>query len=360
MKMSAIGTICIALWVAALASTAMAGEPLDLGCFERALHSCGQDDCCACDSECPCEQSFLGLCKRGPMWTGRVGGLVMRRSDPQALPLVTDSLVAGGNVLLDAADFDFGYRAGYEFGLVFHYPDDPRWELEARYLRIDNWRSVRGVISAPNGAVVPFATPLGFPLAPTDLTASYESVLSSFELNVRRSCLDGWVVLLAGLRIAELNDRNVAISADIGPGLATGEAGVGAINNLYGFQLGAETRIPVASWLSIEGSVKAGAFHNRAANSASIMVGANNFVFFLSSAARDDSTAMLGEATLSGVIRPNKWLALRGGYQFLCMDAMALAPRQVAVSDPLNGTALVDSLGTPYFHGAMFSMELTW
>jgi hypothetical protein len=74
-----------------------------------------------------------------PRWTFEAGALMLHRSRPEHAVLMSDAFAPGGNVLVDAADFDFDLRGGFEVGLVHRNLLGSIWDLEARYFRVDGW-----------------------------------------------------------------------------------------------------------------------------------------------------------------------------------------------------------------------------
>ncbi|HUT87957.1 MAG TPA: hypothetical protein VMY37_00530 [Thermoguttaceae bacterium] len=305
-------------------------------------------DCCELDNLC---------C--GPVWTVTAGALIMDRSTPDDAVLVTDSLQAGGNVLLDAGEFDFDFRGGWELGAIRHNFRCTCWDLEARYARIDGWRSVRDFVFSPYGSVVHYRTPIGNTAFSALVGAAYESHFDSLELNLRRPIGCGGLTLLAGFRFAELDERGMTILRVTDPGalenLATSQ--IGAINDLYGFQLGADGCLWQWCCLSLDGKLRAGVYSNRAVNSVThVQTGAPEA---WGSRARDNQAAFLGELGLTGTCQLTDGVALRAGYQLTWLEGVAVASDQVAVSDPVFGTATVDTDGGVLYHGAVISLEFS-
>ena len=302
-------------------------------------------DCCDLDNLC---------C--GPVWTVTAGTLIMDRSTPDDTVLMTDSFQPGGNVLLDAGEFDFDFRGGWELGAIRHNVRCTCWDMEARYARIDGWRAVRDFVFSPYGSVVHYRDPVGNTDYPTLVGAVYESHFDGLELNLRRPIGCGALTLLGGFRFAELDERGVTILQDIGPGLNLATHRVGAINDLYGFQLGADGCLWQWCCLSLDGKLRAGIYSNRAVNSVLIT---QEVAEDLASRATDTNTAFLGELGLTGTCQLREGVALRAGYQLMWLEGVAVAADQVAVSDPGTGTATVDADGGVLYHGAVISLEFS-
>jgi hypothetical protein len=77
----------------------------------------------------------------------------------------------------------------------------------------------------------------------------------------------------------------------------------------------------------------------------------------LASSAGKSRTAGAAELDFAATYRFTDCWAVRGGYQLLWIDGAALATNQVAVSNPLAGTATVDTNATAFYHGAFVDLE---
>jgi hypothetical protein len=318
---------------------------------------CDAADDCGCDAAdgCGCDAADGCCC---PAWTFTAGSLIMDRSTPDDAVLVTDSFGEWGNVLLDANEFAFNFRAGWEFSAIRHNLRCTCWDLEARYARIDGWRAVRDPVFSPYGSVVRYATPLGNPYFPAMVSAGYESHFDSLELNLRRPTGCGWLTLLGGFRFAELDERGMTIfrvtdPESAQPNVVSSE--VGAINDLYGFQLGADARLWQWCCLSVDGKLRAGVYYNRAVGSVVHSQSSVDQAWAVRD--RDSQTAFLGELGLTGTCQLTDALAVTAGYQVMWLAGVAVASDQLAVSDPYFGTSTVDTSGSPFYHGAVISLE---
>lgn len=67
-----------------------------------------------------------------PVWTVRAGAIAMQRSRPTSAVLVTDSFDPGGNVILNANQFHFNYKVGFEVSAIRHRVLGSCWDLEGR------------------------------------------------------------------------------------------------------------------------------------------------------------------------------------------------------------------------------------
>jgi hypothetical protein len=179
--------------------------------------------------------------------------------------------------------------------------------------------------------------------------------LTDVEINGRRKINDFWSLLM-GFRYMGL-DEGLTIRQGVNFDIATFSHEIGAVNDLYGFQIGGDMRIWSRGPLSIEGLFKAGIYGDHATNR--VHIGLTNSAFSADSNASADSVAFVGEMSVTGVYRFSEHFALRGGYQFLWLAGVAQASDQVAASNPLAGTATVSFDGNPTYDGAFVGLEFT-
>ncbi len=77
--------------------------------------------------------------------------------------------------------------------------------------------------------------------------------------------------------------------------------------------------------------------------------------------ARDDHAAFVGEVGLRGGVRVYRNLYATGGYAFMLLDGLALAPDQIPHTNLVPpATATLDTGGTLYFHGATVGLMGTF
>ena len=75
---------------------------------------------------------------------------------------------------------------------------------------------------------------------------------------------------------------------------------------------------------------------------------------------RDRNVAFVGELGLTGAYQINDCWTVRGGYQVIWVDGIALAPDQLDDSDITTGVATLDTSGHPIYHGFVLAAELGW
>jgi len=295
---------------------------------------------------------FASQYSLGKDWTASVDALFLSRSNPGSRTLVTDSFRTDGNELINAADFSFGSESGYQMSLMWRGLHSTRMAVELKYFSVGDWGSDIPVFNAPGGAVVRFSDPIGNNGFPADLSASYASRLRSFELGIWHTLTPRLNVLL-GYRRMNLGEE-LTITQDIGPGLNMASYLITANNRLKGLQIGAAWNCLHNRRLDVDVIGKLAALSNDASNSAGItqQVG-DNYV----SSAVDSRTAYLTELNVNGSYALSRSWGLRAGYQWLRLRNVALAPQQLGVSEPIGGTANVDTTGRVTFDGGYVGLD---
>jgi len=334
--------------LAALSASAVAGEP------SRPLVA-AEGACAIAQDAGGAEMPAVGCCDGDPVWRIRANVVWMRLSRPNDAALATD-FTPGGNVLLNASEFKFNNQCGPEIAIARQINDD--WNVEGRFFRIDGWNASRGSVDALESDVQyasPFriGVPPSFFIYDTTIAGSYRSELTDVEINFRRQINDFWSVLL-GFRYLGL-DESLALQQGVNFGFATFTHDIGAVNDLYGFQIGADMNLWSCGPLSVQGLFKAGVYGDHATNRAHI--GLTHSDYSADSNAAADGVAFVGEMGITGVYRFTNHLSLRGGYQLLWLEGVAQASDQVAVSNPLAGTATVSFRSSPLYDGAFLGLE---
>lgn len=302
---------------------------------EAMATDCGDESWCEVSDGCAESCGDLSDCCYCPRWTFTAGALFMDRSSPDDAVLVPDPQDPAGPGLMNASESDFDWRGGWEIGVIRHNVRCSCWDLEARYFRIDGWRAVWDMVDTPVGLI----------------SGIYDSHLDGFELNLRRPVCGCWLTVLGGVRFVEL-DESASLFAESRVAAGT-TLRAGAINDLYGFQLGADGRLWDGCWLTVDAKLRAGVYGNEVATTVlSIQPGAP----ILAAYGEDNHTAFLGELGLTGTVQLVDCLALRAGYQLMWLEGVALAPDQFAVAD---GLATVDTSGSPFYHGVVIALEYT-
>lgn len=309
-------------------------------CSESCLNFCGCESCCG-----------------NPCWKATADALLLQRSATHGPQLLSDP--ATGASLLKSSNLHFSFEAGPRLSLIRQ--GDCGWDCELNCFGIDGWSAsaafsntafVGGVGSLPIDNAISL---------PVDEVAFAErSRLYSGEFNLRRPVGDSLVALL-GFRWVELYDHYRA-QGTAAVMLAPFSDTINTRNHMYGFQAGAEALL----WqrqdrfryaITLQAVAKAGIFYDAADQHAEFLDPAG---IELSAGAARNGTAFLGELGLVGSYQLGNHVALRGGYQVLWIEGVALAPRQIPVTDLGLGTAAVDQSGGLFYHGANAGLEITW
>jgi hypothetical protein len=291
----------------------------------------------SCNSACGGCDIPMNCCDCCPNWTLRGGAVFFRRENGTAIPIVT------GTPSYSTADLDFGYQAGPAVSLIRHGFLGSCWDLELNYF---------GVFSDATATTADVDTvnslPPIFVVGVVPGSTVYESHLHSTEFNLRRRWSD-WLTVLGGFRWIELSDD---LNTDLGAGLATFDTDVN--NHLYGAQIGFDACLWQRGAFSVESFGKAGIYANNS-DVAATTTGVGGALPFVSTTGSD--TAFVGDLALTGVYAlSNRW-NLRGGYQLLWIDGVALAPNQLDNINIATGVATVDTSNTAFYHGFTAAAE---
>lgn len=289
------------------------------------------------------------------LWSAQANAVFLERSTPASRPMLSQ---AGGAELVNAGDLNFDFETGIDLRVSRQFFLDS--EIEFRYLGIDGYNAGHFATATADGQGMihdanntPFIWASGNTLA-----TEMKSFLYSTEINFRHPMGCDWVVL-AGFRWAELNEDLISNFDFTGGTPASGRFGTSTNNHMYGFQLGAEGPIwrPTGR-LAIEGFGKAGIFNNRADQTTVYEqpVGTG----FFEGVGSADHTAFMAELGLTAVYHISDCWSLRGGYQVMWLDGVAVATNQLGAVDMTAATGGIDCGGTVFYHGAMAGLEARW
>jgi hypothetical protein len=237
----------------------------------------------------------------------------------------------------------FFAQRGKKFGL------NDQHSLDFRYFQVDGGND--SIVSAPTiFSFVPFqgtGAGVGFPHV---VSASYGSLLRSVELNIRREQND-CLTWLTGFRYLNLQES-----------LFLAQTGyfshqVETHNHLYGAQIGAEAFLGSRGRFGVDGWAKAGIYGNNARFDYELQ---NLLVPSpLSLSAQRGAASFVGDLGFSATYRLTPNVVLRGGYQLLWVNGVALASDQFN-TPPFPDSAQVVTSGAVFYHGALCGLEVTW
>jgi hypothetical protein len=280
-----------------------------------------------------------------PVWTGRVGAVILDRSQPE------DNVLArplGGLLSVsEGGDFDFGWDGGVDVYLARQFASG--YGVEMRYFDLD---SHAGFDYGDTGDLrIGHTTVTNL----FDVDAAYNSQLHSTELNLRipNSSRLTW---LAGARWIELGER---LNYDIDLlSLVNNDFKWNTDNHMYGGQFGADLRLwDLRSPLSINSVLKAGVYGNDAENHFRFKV--NDFSI-LNGGADQGDVAFVGDIGVNVSYQLTRHVSLMGGYQLMWINGAALASDQSALTMRRLDIDVITTQGDLFYHGALTGAMLTW
>ncbi|REK12728.1 MAG: hypothetical protein DWQ37_10895 [Planctomycetota bacterium] len=286
-------------------------------------------------------------------WDVWVGAIFLDRSNPGATPLVS---VDGGPELLDASALNFSTQGGWDINAIRY---GKSVDLEFRYFHVNHITAEQTLL--PTGDItIDLRDPL--PISTSQLDVYDVTGLQSVELNLRTGKHANFA-LLAGFRHLTLRDT-ISFRGDDELALGDFNLNLSALNRLYGGQIGVDCLLSAGSFFGagrfeLKTALKAGVYGNT--GSAGVSLGQMSSLDDATTVQRQ-STAFVGDITISGLYYINDTWALRGGYQLLWISGVALAPDQAqhftVTGDPQPYSA--DVSGNVFFNGALVSVQASW
>jgi hypothetical protein len=300
-----------------------------------------------------------------PRWTASADCLILDRIGGanqtlvERVPLFVPPSTPG-NEALNGNGMPQGFCAGPRLDLIRH--GDCGYDLEFSYFQIDGWSNDTTVEPYNHWLVMRapgfLQTNQGFTQA---MVWDYATRLYNVELNARWH-LDCPVTLLAGFRWVSLRENLVGAlqppTFSWEPPFWNGTT----INNLYGFQIGADGKLLDLGRFSIGGLVKAGIYDDNAEATTAVSV------IHKQVRTATDSTnqaAFVGETGLQCKYQLTQGLALRAGYEVIWLQGVALAPGQVQETLVTTSPKSVQALGVNcnsgvFCHGATVGLEYSF
>jgi hypothetical protein len=304
----------------------------------------------ACDDSCAaCLRDCSGCCD--PLWIVRGGAVILHRSNPSNITLFSDA--ATGAELLNAKAFNFGWNAGPDIAVWRRL--NPSDYLEVRFFDVASFSATQA-LSTPGPFFVNTMPPVLAP-ASADINAAYTSSLFSTEINFRRR-FSPWGTWLAGFRTLQVRD-------DLNFHAALPALGVNAHfeTDAHNFLYGAQTGFDMNLWntsgpFQLHGLCKAGVYGNAASQATSDLVSLGGGPTFVAFGLKDrgGQAAFVGEIGLTGIWQWTDRIWLRGGYQLLWIDGLALATNQIP-SLNIATQAGLNTGGWVFYHGALAGLE---
>lgn len=288
-------------------------------------------------------------------------------------------------IVLSSDDLSFsdapGFRAAvaYQLGasssLEFNYFGTHHWSASAAVRSEEN--ELYSVFSDFGNNPPPQSVPIVVRGGFTDTDSAhfhgidYTSAINSYELDFRRrwifpnSRIQGsW---LAGVRHVNLEEKLrhlTMVDYEIdGQDPVTGSMNylTTTDNNLTGFQIGGDIWATIIPGFQIGTEGKAGIYGNRMKQTT--LINAESFMDTITERATKSRASFVGEAAVMGTWRLTQQLTLRGGYQMVYVDGVALAPDNFNTEPPFlqgaRSASVVDN-GFVFYHGFTGGVEWMW
>jgi hypothetical protein len=287
-------------------------------------------------------------------------------------PVVLDYDSDSAAVVLTTRDFQFDYEAGAKATIGYRLGD--RFAVEVVYQSLFDTQSAHTVTGDNNLAIPGDLGLVSYDFFGADIMRlTYASKFHSVEANLVKlrecnacveDCSGGctktrhwWRDWFAGFRYVYLVEQFDIRSTDFQEG--TGVYNVRTRNDLLGAQLG--TRWGWARGrLGCELTGKAGVFGNTASQRQYVIDSPPEFPLRPATGDNGGRVSFVGE--IGAMVRyefTNHW-ALRGGYNLMWIEGVALAPDQLDfTNEPDSGSRLVADGGV-LFHGANVGIEARW
>jgi hypothetical protein len=304
-----------------------------------------------------CGREWLGksLCPPRQRWSAAIDMVMLSRTNSNDLEIFRDT--ASGRELLNADDLSFNAELGPRFRFLA--PLAEGTSLEFSIFKVDGFRT-QAVHEGPVELRLPGVEEDGNFAAATSPLIDYRSEICSQELNFRYA-MNARLTALVGFRALQLEEKFNAAS------FMTRIYDSDTDNRLYGGQVGLDYQLAAGRRIELNAFIKAGVYRNDALAetldpSGLFAVTPEN----RSLRANAGETAFAGEAGLIGSIRFWDFVFLRGGYQIMHVEAVALAPEQLPQNDftlpanPLESTSGIDTSGQVFYHGAVAGLEVRW
>lgn len=331
-----------------LTNSGECGESIFHACGDSSI-TCGEPACLHADMFSGCGEAVSPTC-RPPTISFAAGSVFLKREDPSGTVLMSNGL---GTQRLRAGDFNFSLAAGVDFQLTHHTLIDGA-DLEVRYFEVGDWKDQ----VARNLTGGPIRLNLAMPLSLTgsrSVRSLYSSQLQNLEINFVRTVGQSasGLQMTTGFRYLNLNER---LSSILSGGGANDFLQSRTSNHLYGFQIGLSAPVVATRNSLIESYARFGIFG--AETNARTTVGALGGGS-LTMTGRGDNTAIMGEWGVRAEVSLTDRTRFYGGYQMLLLDGVALASKQVPLSQPGLANVDVDN-SSVFFHGASFGLEFRY
>jgi hypothetical protein len=280
-------------------------------------------------------------------WTAWAGAIILQRTQPTNQPLIVD---AGQASLFNADQIGFFIQAGPDLNAIYH---GKAFDVDFRYFHVNQANAIDSMASAGVDEFLNLHTPLFLDDSPVDF--NYTTSIQSVELNLRRNYTER-LTLLAGFRYISLRDD---LGAGFFPpgGAPWSVVHMVGINRLYGAQIGADMILLDGGRWQIQCASKAGIYGNGAQSLGTLVSPQTSDI---SNSVSRSMTSFIGDINFTGVYAINDHWAVRGGYQLLWLNGVALGSDQYSTNSYVYAFDAGVADGDLFLHGALVSLQFSW
>jgi len=232
---------------------------------------------------------------------------------------------------------------------------DPNAAFEVTYFGIREWTKSSRLMGnnslTINGTV---STVLDdFTLADI-VNADYSSELQNVEANYKEMLYH--FTVLMGFRYIKFDEQYTLASTDFDS--STSHYIIQTQNDLYGGQIGMGVSSDI--WrIHFDFLAKGGIYGNPARQSQQLRDDGDTTVI-RDFDSKSNTVALVAEISAQGTLELTEWMLLRGGYQAIWIDGVALAPGQIDLTNTASSGRAVRNGATIVVHGVNVGAELHW
>jgi len=288
-----------------------------------------------------------------------------------------------GTPVLNANQLDFGsYKPGFRFSAALQIAAAN--SIEFTYFGLFNYTAHARARSGSSSLFSPFSNFGQLPFGgfsefdQADFAQiNYQSTFDSFEINWRCRWMapncryqGSWTL---GVRHFILDEKlryasSSSVNGFLGPTSfipAMARDDTDTTNNLTGIQFGGDMWVCLLPGLRAGGELQAGVYGNHM--NINRTVGSNLVPpnVFAQDRLQSNDVSFIGQANLLLTYRINYQWSLRGGYQFLYVDGVALAsenfnPTPPFLNNPFRQATRINNNGSVFYHGWNVGVEYMW
>ena len=291
-----------------------------------------------------CTQCNFATPVVAPTWSISGGAIWLHRSRPESAAIATPPTGTPG-ILINGTDFGFDWGSGMDFGIMHKGPRG--FIREGRYFNSDDAEATHSIPSVTTFRMAGIGITI---LGGGSINSTYATSLDSTEFNLHKVVNDR-LTFFSGFRAIELRDSlraNIATPATFARWTEE--------NYMYGGQVGTNwALLDPQSPFRLNLSLKGGAYNNEMRNRFTSTIVSSDFE-------EDNEISFVGEGSLNATYFLTEHLALRGGYQVMWLDNVALASDAAAatVQAPGGTSSPVITDGRLFYNGATAAVEFVW